>query len=61
MLKDECYKEVFKARKKLNETDDTFNGDGGLYNSFTCETAMRSKAATTCAMNCVAQRVSMVN
>ena len=53
--------EIRKSLRKNNDTEGKFDGDGGLYNMFSCDRINRWKTVVTCAIDCVAQKLAMVN
>lgn len=58
--KQQCLMDVRKSRKSVNASDDTIEGDGGLYSMFSCDRMNRWKTVVTCTVDCVAQKVGMV-
>lgn len=60
VVKTECVIETKKNRKNYNGSEDTIDGDGELYNMFSCDRIKRWKTFVTCAIECVAQKVGVV-
>jgi hypothetical protein len=61
--KEECMIESRKVMRKSTAGDageENFEGDGGLYNMFSCERTKRWKTMVTCTIDCVSQKVGMV-
>lgn len=61
IIKAECLQEMKKTRKQSNSDNSTFNGDGGLYNLFSCDRINQWKATITCTLNCMGLKLGMVN
>jgi hypothetical protein len=58
--KAQCMTEARKSMKKFNASEDTIDGDGGLYNMFSCERSNRWKTMVTCSLDCVSHKIGMV-
>lgn len=56
----ECKTESKKAMRKAENPEENFEGDGGLYNMFSCDRMKRWKMMVSCTIDCVAQKVGMV-
>jgi hypothetical protein len=60
VIKAECMKELRKSRKNVTEKSDEVEGNGGLYNMFSCEKINRWKTTVTCTMDCFAMKIGVV-
>lgn len=61
LAKAQCLVETRKSRKPYNESEDFIDGDGELYTMFSCDRIKRWKTFVTCTIECIAQKVGMVN
>lgn len=58
--KAQCLYETRKGRKNYNNSEEIIEGDGELYNMFSCNRIKIWKSYVTCTMDCVAQKFGMV-
>lgn len=56
----ECKTESKKAMKKVESPEENLDGDGGLYNMYSCDRMKRWKMMVSCTIDCVAQKIGMV-
>lgn len=59
--KNQCLTETRKNRQKNNASDDdVIQGDGGLYNMFSCDRINQWKTLVTCTIDCMAKKLGVV-
>ncbi|KAL7025148.1 hypothetical protein ACKWTF_013365 [Chironomus riparius] len=60
-IKSQCVQEMKKNKKAHKSDNSTTDSEGGLYNLFSCDRLNRWKATITCTMNCMGQKLEMVD
>ncbi|KAG5670422.1 hypothetical protein PVAND_000688 [Polypedilum vanderplanki] len=61
MIKSLCVQEVKKNLTKSDENATTVESDGGMYNIFSCDKVNRWKTSVTCTIDCMGQKLEMIN
>ncbi|CAO1421693.1 unnamed protein product [Diamesa serratosioi] len=60
-LRNKCVVEIKKKRHSNGTTDDEFEGDGGIFDMYSCDRVNRRKSEITCIMDCIGQKTGVID